>query len=63
MIIAGSSADDVYVIVVFTALISLAQGGKVSPAEFLQVPVSILLGIALGVAVGFALVLYFKSFI
>jgi NhaP-type Na+/H+ or K+/H+ antiporter len=62
MIIAGSSADDVYVIVVFTALISLAQGGKVSPAEFLQVPVSILLGIALGVAVGFALVLYFKKF-
>lgn len=62
MIIAGSSADDVYVIVVFTALISLAQGGKVSAAEFLQVPVSILLGIALGAAVGFVLVLFFKKF-
>lgn len=62
MIIAGSSADDVYVIVVFTALISLAQGDQVSAAEFLQVPVSIFLGIALGAAVGFVLVHFFKKF-
>ncbi|MCH1984118.1 cation:proton antiporter [Ruminococcus sp. OA3] len=62
MIIAGSSADDVYVIVIFTALISLAQGGAVSASEFLQVPVAILLGIVLGVAGGLVLVFFFKRF-
>lgn len=62
MIVAGSSADDVYVIVVFTVLISLAQGGKVSAAEFLQVPVSIVLGIVLGAAGGMVLVLFFQRF-
>ncbi|UWP60190.1 cation:proton antiporter [Ruminococcus gauvreauii] len=62
MIVAGSSADDVYVVVVFTALISLAQGGKVSAAEFLQVPVSIVLGIVLGAAGGMVLVLFFQRF-
>lgn len=62
MIVAGSSADDVYVVVVFTALISLAQGGKVSAAGFLQVPVSIVLGIILGATGGMVLVLFFQRF-
>ena len=63
MIVAGSSADDVYVVVVFTALISLAQGGKVSAAGFLQVPVSIVLGIILGATGAWFLFCSFSGFI
>ena len=48
MIIAGASADDVYVIVLFTALLSLA-GGESAAADFLKIPSSILLGVLLGV--------------
>lgn len=62
MIIAGASADDVYVIVVFTALISLAEGGRVSAMEFLGVPISIVLGILLGAGAGFVLSWFFKRF-
>lgn len=62
MIIAGSSADDVYVIVIFTALVSLASGGSASVMDFIQIPISIILGIALGLCVGLILVKFFKSF-
>lgn len=62
MIIAGSSADDVYVIVIFTALVSLAGGGSASVMDFLQIPISIILGIALGVITGLVLVKLFRSF-
>jgi len=61
MIIAGSSADDVYVIVIFTALVSLASGGSASVMDFIQIPISIILGIALGLCVGLLLVKFFKS--
>lgn len=61
MIIAGSSADDVYVIVIFTALVSLASGGSASVIDFIQIPISIILGIALGLCVGLLLVKLFKS--
>lgn len=61
MIIAGSSADDVYVIVIFTALVSLAGGGSASAMEFVGIPVSIVLGIVLGIAGGLILVTFFKT--
>ena len=56
LVIAGASMDDVFVIVVFTALLSMAQGGTVSAWSFAGIPVSICLGIALGTAAGLALV-------
>ena len=62
MIIAGSSADDVYVIVIFTALVSLAEGGGASVMDFVQIPISILLGVFLGTASGLVLTKFFKSF-
>ncbi len=55
LVIAGASMDDVFVIVVFTALLSMAQGGTVSAWSFAGIPVSICLGIALGTAAGLAL--------
>ena len=61
MILAGASVDDVFVIVVFTALTTLAATGELSPASFLQIPISIFLGILLGCIVGISLVWFFKK--
>lgn len=62
LILAGASVDDVFVIVVFTALTSLAEMGTMSVMSFVEIPVSIGLGILLGGAVGFALTIFFKKF-
>lgn len=62
LILAGASVDDVFVIVVFTALTTLASTGEVSAANFLQIPSSICLGILLGCLVGGTLVVFFQKF-
>lgn len=62
LLLAGASVDDVFVIVVFTAFTSLASTGRVSFARFLQIPLSIVTGIAAGAAAGSALVIFFKKF-
>ena len=62
MILAGASVDDVFVIVVFTALTALAATGSFSATSFLQIPVSIVLGILLGCAVGYGLLWFFRRF-
>ena len=59
MIVAGASADDVYVIVIFTALTSLAGGSGVSWKDFAGIPVSMITGILLGLAAGIILVWLF----
>lgn len=59
MIVAGASADDVYVIVIFTALTSLAGGSGVSWKDFAGIPVSMITGILLGLAAGIVLVWLF----
>lgn len=61
MILAGASVDDVFVIVVFTALTTLATTGNISPMSFAQIPVSIVLGIFLGSLIGMGLVFFFKK--
>ena len=62
LLLAGASVDDVFVIVVFTALTSLASTGTVSAISFLQIPVSILTGVMTGAFIGNVLVLFFKKF-
>lgn len=62
LILAGASVDDVFVIVVFTAFTSLASTGNISAASFLQIPVSIILGILLGTIIGYIIVLFFQKF-
>lgn len=52
MVMTGAAVDDVYVVVLFTALLRMAQGGGFAPLSLLQVPVSILLGLLLGMAGG-----------
>lgn len=61
LILAGASVDDVFVIVIFTALISLSSTGTISVISFLQIPVSILTGIGIGAATGNILVIFFKK--
>lgn len=61
LILAGASVDDVFVIVVFTAFLSLASTGAVSAGSFLQIPVSILTGICIGAAAGGILTVFFKK--
>lgn len=61
LILAGASVDDVFVIVIFTALTSLASAGTVSVMSFVQIPISIVLGILFGVCVGFVLTAFFKK--
>ncbi len=60
MIMAGGSVDDVFVIVLFTVFTSLAQGGEVSAASMMQIPISIITGLILGISVGVALTALFK---
>ncbi len=62
MIMAAGSVDDVFVIVLFTAFTTLALGGDVSTSSFLQIPVSIVTGLALGILVGWTLTTYFKKY-
>lgn len=62
LILAGASVDDVFVIVIFTALTTLASTGTISVGSFAQIPISIALGILLGFAVGAVLVLFFQRY-
>lgn len=62
LILAGASVDDVFVIVLFTAFTSLASTGTLSAVSFLQIPVSIVLGIIAGTVVGLLLTKFFKMF-
>ena len=61
MIMAGASCDDIFVIVLFSTFTSMAQGGSANVMDFVNIPVSILLGIALGAAVGFVLSWFFET--
>lgn len=62
LILAGASVDDVFVIVLFTAFTSIESGGEVSPMSFVQIPISIILGVALGLVCGLGLIWFFKKF-
>lgn len=61
LILAGASVDDVFVIVMFTAFTSLAQGDEVSVMSFVNIPVSIVLGIGIGLAIGITLAVFFRK--
>ena len=61
MLLAGASCDDIYVIVLFTTFTGIAQGGNAKAADFLNIPVSIVLGIAVGAAAGYALSRFFEA--
>ncbi len=62
LIMAGASVDDVFVIVLFAAFTGMAAGNGVSPLKFLEIPVSILLGIGGGFLAGWLLNFWFRRF-
>ena len=55
MILAGASADDVFVIVLFTSCTGMVQTGSFAAWDLLRIPTSILLGILAGILAGMAL--------
>ncbi|MCH5198567.1 MAG: cation:proton antiporter [Oscillospiraceae bacterium] len=61
MILAAASLDDVFVIVLFSTFIGMAQGGSVSAMDFANIPISIILGIVLGAAAGWLLGMFFET--
>lgn len=61
MLLAGASCDDIFVIVLFTTFLGMAQGGSANVMDFINIPVSILLGILLGAAFGYGLYLFFET--
>lgn len=61
MILSGASCDDIFVIVLFTTFLNVAQGGKANVMDFVNIPVSIILGIILGIVTGLWLYLFFET--
>jgi solute carrier family 9B (sodium/hydrogen exchanger), member 1/2 len=61
LVLAGASIDDVFAITVFSAFLTAAGGGRVSPVlSAAWVPVEIVGGILLGLLAGYLLVILFK---
>lgn len=61
LILAGASVDDVYVIVLFSTFVGMMQGEGASVLKFVNIPISIFLGIAIGLVLGVLLAHYFKK--
>ncbi|KGF11956.1 potassium transporter [Tissierellia bacterium S5-A11] len=61
MIMAGISCDGIFVIVLFTTFLGMAQGGSAGITDFFNVPISIILGAVLGALVGYLLCLFFET--
>lgn len=61
LILAGASVDDVYVIVLFTTFTGMAQGEGISVIKFVNIPVSIIAGIVIGILAGFLLSKFFEK--
>lgn len=62
LIMAGSSIDDIFVIVLFTSFTKIAEGAQISANVFFQIPVSIILGIIVGITLGILLTSFFKYY-
>lgn len=61
LILAGASVDDVYVIVLFSTFTGMMQGKGASIINFVNIPVSIILGMGVGILAGYLLAMYFEK--
>ena len=61
MILAGASCDDIFVIVLFSAFLSMNQGGTFEVEQLLDVPVSIVLGLLIGALIGYVIWMFFET--
>jgi NhaP-type Na+/H+ or K+/H+ antiporter len=64
LVLAASSIDDVFVIVIFTILLGAAAGGGSSnwAVQLSHIPISVILGVASGLAVGWLLYRLFRRY-
>lgn len=62
LILAGASADDIFVIVLFYSLLSLSLNNSFSPLNIIQIPTSILLGAFVGIVLGVVLNKFYSKF-
>ncbi len=62
MVLAGASVDDVFVIVLFSTFLHASETGTWELASLFWVPVSIVLGVAVGFLCGWLLVVFFKRY-
>lgn len=61
MLLAGASCDDIFVIVLFSTFVTMAQGGSADLTGLIDIPVSIVLGVALGITAGMLVYLLFET--
>ncbi len=61
MILAGSSLDDVFVIVLFSTFTSMAISGTFHAIDLIHIPLEIILGITIGILTGLAFSKFFNS--
>ena len=61
LIMAGASCDDIYVVVLFSTFIGMAQGNGVRLLDLADIPLSMVSGVALGLAAGWLLSLFFET--
>ena len=61
MIMAAASVDDIFVIILFTALTNLAQTSTFSLLQFLSIPTSIVFGVLGGILIGKILSKFFEK--
>lgn len=62
LILAGASCDDIFVIVLFTSFTAMATSSSVSLTSLLNIPLSVVSGVIVGVGVGFILYRVFEYF-
>ena len=62
MVLAGSSIDDIYAVVLFTLFVQIQQTNIIDFKSIIFFPLSIILGVVAGIIVGFVLVKIFKKF-
>jgi len=61
LIMAGSSVDDIYLIVLFTVFMGMQNGDGFSPWKLTAIPISIATGVLIGIAAGFVLHFVFRK--
>ena len=61
LVLAGSSCDDIFVIVLFNSFKKLVAKNSFSFKTIIQIPISIVTGIILGFAIGFLIVLIIRK--
>ncbi len=60
MLLAGASVDDIFVLVLFSGVLTLCQGASLDIAQGLQLPSALLLGILAGLLLGEGLAWFWK---